>query len=256
MVQHGPGGGSIWQQQAVIDLFGSEDIDPDALQNGIQKTRDFLQTAASLELTSPEKGTVNLRVTNLTGHKLPTGYIEGRRMWVNMKCMDTHGNIIKQIGEYKLIEAEIAGVKTLARSLMDGEDTRIYECLPGLSPEQAEKYGKSPGKSFHFVLNDLIVKDTRIPPKGFDNKAFAERGCSPVGIDYADGQYWDEVRFPLPENCVRVEASLIYEPVSLDYIRFLVEENRTDDWGMKLLDVWRRAGDNTAIVVATVQIDL
>lgn len=253
MVQHGPVGGSIWVQKAIIDIYGKKTVDADALLQGIQKTKDFLKTAAQLELTFPESGTVTLRVTNLTGHKLPTGYIEGRRMWVNIRFLDTKGEIIKEIGEYKQIDTEIDGIKIKARSLTDASSTRVYECLPGLSDEQARKYDKKPGKSFHFVLNDIITRDTRIPPKGFNNAAFAERGCAPVGIEYADGQYWDDITFKLPDNCAQVEAALIYEPVTMEYIKFLVEENRTDDLGKTLLNVWRNASDETAFVIGTVK---
>jgi len=256
MVQHGPVGGSIWVQQAVIDIFGEEDIDADALRRGIQKAKDFLKTSARLELSFPEEGTVSLRVTNLTGHKLPTGYIEGRRMWVNVKFLDADGEVIEEIGEYKQAETEIAGSIMKLRTLTDAADTRVYECLPGLSNEQAEKYGKEPGKSFHFVLNDIITHDSRIPPKGFSNTAFAERGCAPVGVEYADGQFWDDVSFKLPDSCESVEASLIYEPVSIEYVKFLAEENRTDDWGIILLNAWRKAGDDTAIIIATTKASL
>ncbi len=251
LVQHGPVGGSIWVQNAVIDIFGGDDIDADALKKGIQKTRGFLKTAAKLELSFSGDEAVRLRITNLTGHKLPTGYIEGRRMWVNMKFMDAAGTVVKEIGQYRPVETEVANQKINARTLVDAEATRVYECLPGLSAGQAEKYGKEPGKSFHFVLNDIITKDSRIPPKGFSNAAFTERGCEPVGVEYADGQYWDEVTFELPGNCACVEAALIYEPVSFDYIKFLVEENKTDGHGNVLLNAWQKAGDATAAVIAT-----
>jgi hypothetical protein len=251
LVQHGPVGGSIWVQNAIIDIYGADEVDADALRQGIEKTRDFLKTAAKLEISFPETAKVNIRVTNLTGHKLPTGYIEGRRMWINMKFMDAEGVLLKEIGEYQLVEAEVGSQTVKARILADADKTRVYECLPGLSEKQAAEYGKAPGKSFHFVLNDIITKDSRIPPKGFNNAAFAERGCAPVGVVYTDGQYWDDVRFELPENCASVEAALIYEPVSFDYIKFLVEENKTDDHGNVLLRAWQKVGDTTAAVIAT-----
>lgn len=251
LVQHGPTGGSIWVQKAVIETSDAKGINTEALELGIEKTKALLKTAAKLELTFPEKRKVNLRATNLTGHKLPTGYIEGRRMWVNMKFMGANGKLIKEIGAYKPVEVEIAGTKLTARTLTDALETRVYECLPGLSGEQARKYGKQPGKSFHFVLNDIITKDSRIPPKGFNNKAFAGRGAAPVGIEYTDGQYWDDVVFDLPEQCTSVKAALIYEPVTMEYIKFLAEENRTDDSGKNLLNAWRNVGEETAVIIAT-----
>ena len=58
-----------------------------ALEHGKQKARSFLQTAATLDLTFPGPGQARLRITNQTGHKLPTGYPEGRRMWVNVRFL-------------------------------------------------------------------------------------------------------------------------------------------------------------------------
>ena len=70
--------------------------------------------------------------------------------------------------------------------MSEPEETRVYECLPGMSPQRAAQYGKRPGKSFHFVLNDVTVKDNRIPPQGFSRAAFAEHLCLPVGAEYRD----------------------------------------------------------------------
>ncbi|HEY5652903.1 MAG TPA: hypothetical protein VIR63_00845, partial [Pontiella sp.] len=251
LAQHGPVGGSIWVQKAIIDNAEAGRVNAQALLSGIEKTRAFLKTAAELKLTFPEKDILNVRVINLTGHKLPTGYIEGRRMWVQVNFLNATGESIRKIGEYGWVEAEISGQKIKARSLTDADQTRVYECLPGMSAERASEYGKEPGKSFHFVLNDIIVKDSRIPPKGFSNEAFAQRGCAPVGVSYDDGQYWDDVEFAIPEGCASVEVSLIYEPVSMEYIKFLVEENRTDNSGTVLLNAWKKVRDETSAVIAT-----
>ena len=78
----------------------------------------------------------------------------------------------------------------------------------GLSKAQAGKFNKPEGKSFHFVLNDITVKDNRIPPRGFTRAAFASRLCAPVGAEYADGQYWDDLEFPMPAGTDRVEVRL------------------------------------------------
>ena len=41
---------------------------------------------------------VEVRVTNLTGHKLPTGYPEGRRMWLNVQARDGDDVLIWESG--------------------------------------------------------------------------------------------------------------------------------------------------------------
>ena len=251
-VKHGPVGASIWMQEAVLSVWGPGEVDEEALKHGTERAKALLKTAARLDLTFGPENKATLRVTNLTGHKLPTGYIEGRRMWVHVRFLDKAGKVLKEVGQYEEAEMTIAGEAIRARTLVHPDKTRVYEGLPGMSIEQAKKHNKKPGKSFHFVLNDVITFDNRIPPKGFENAAFASRNCQPVGVTYADGQYWDDMPLELPEGCKQVEAELIFEPVTADYIKFLVEENRTDDWGRKLLKVWKEAGDKTAEIIAEV----
>ena len=252
-VMHGPVGGSTWVQDTIAMLWGTKDIDPKALAAGRERARQLLRTAASLELTFPEPGRAVLRITNLTGHKLPTGYPEGRRMWVYARYLDADGAVIGEIGRYGEMLDALAGEPVMVASLLDPQTTRIYENLPGMSREQASRHGKKPGKSFHFVLNDVIVKDNRIPPRGFSNAAFAEHLCQPIGAAYADGQHWDDVPLSLPEGTATVEARLMYQSVSWEYIRFLAEENRTDDWGKRLYEAWRKTGFCPPEVMAEVK---
>ena len=50
--------------------------------------------------TSTRSGAMALaiKVTNLTGHKLPTGYSEGRRMWLNVQVRDANGGLVFESG--------------------------------------------------------------------------------------------------------------------------------------------------------------
>lgn len=255
-VQHGPVGGSTWVQDAIADIWQVGDEERKALAWGKAKAIKLLRTSAKMEITFPEKNRAALRVKNLTGHKLPTGYTEGRRAWVNVKFLDANGKILKQLGEYGEREAKLAGKTLEVLDLLNPGSTRVYECLPGLTENQAKKYGKKAGKSFHFVLNDVIMKDSRIPPKGFNNEAFRKRGCEPVGVNYADGQYWDDFELEIPKGCKRIDASLLYESVTWDYVRFLFEENRTNEWGQKLFDAWKKHGQSPPAVMAAVSVDV
>ena len=241
-VMHGPVGGSTWVQEITGKLWQTIDVDRKALDAGRERARKLLRTAASLDVSFPQPGQAILRITNLTGHKLPTGYPEGRRMWVNVRCLNAAGKVIDEIGRYGEKQDTLSGKAVTVPTLLDEQRTRVYENLPGMSSEQAAKHGKQPGKSFHFVLNDVIVKDNRIPPRGFTNAAFAEHLCQPIGATYADGQDWDDVPLELPEGVATIEVRLMYQSVSWEYIKFLAEENRTDDWGRRLFEVWTQTG--------------
>lgn len=231
-------------------------MDRQAIQAGQQRALELLKTAASLELTSAGTGKVTLRVTNLTGHKLPSGYPEGRRMWINVSFLDSSGTLLKEIGQYGPKKDTLFGEEVTAPTLLDPEQTRVYECLPAISEAQAAKYGKKPGKSFHFVLNDIIAKDNRIPPKGFKNSAFKEHLSEPVGAIYADGQHWDDVPLEPPSGCRKIVVKLMYQSASWEYIKFLTEENRTDDLGKRLYEAWKQTGQCAPVVIAEAQMSL
>ncbi|MHC4881727.1 MAG: hypothetical protein ACYTCV_03915 [Planctomycetota bacterium] len=251
-VKHGPVGGSTWVQDVTWLLWNGQDMDKKAFEASKKRALALLKTAARLDLSKTSDQRAKLRVTNLTGHKLPSGYPEGRRMWVNAQFYDADGLILKEIGKYGEIEDQIFGEAVKAPTIVNPEETTVYECLPGISPKQAKKFNKTPGKSFHFVLNDIITKDNRIPPEGFKNAAFKEHLSAPVGATYVDGQYWDDIELDLPEKCVKVQVRLMYQSASWEYIKFLAEENRTNDWGKRLYGAWQQTGKCEPVVMASI----
>ncbi|MHC4186873.1 MAG: multiheme c-type cytochrome [Planctomycetota bacterium] len=255
-VKHGPVGGSTWVQDATWLVWNGQDMDRKALDMGKQRSEKLLQNAAELKLSFDKPGFVSLRITNLSGHKLPSGYPEGRRMWINVKFFNSSGEVLGEIGKYGPKESVIFGEPVNAPTLLDAVATRVYECVPAMSEKQAKKYGKKPGKSFHFVLNDIIIKDNRIPPEGFKNSSFKEHLCEPIEATYEDGQYWDDIDFKLPSECSRVVVKLMYQSVSWEYIKFLAEENRTDDWGRRLYDAWNQTGKCSPTVMAEISSEI
>jgi len=92
------------------------------------------------------------------------------------------------------------------------------------------------GESFHFVLNNTVIKDNRVPPRGYTQAAFDRPGLRPVGAVYADGQYWDETTYVLPPETERVVATLYYQTSSKEYIDFLRANGGVD--GDTLGDLW------------------
>ncbi|MCD4683545.1 MAG: hypothetical protein K8R86_09710 [Bacteroidales bacterium] len=172
----------------LIDLTYPGEADLVALEAGKLRARDMLQHAATLELTVDQMNSeVTVEVTNETGHKLPSGYPEGRRIWINLKAFNS---ITAQNYEFGFYEP--------STGVLDKTDTKIYEIKPGLTPAIASLLGLTPGHSFHFVLSDTVYSDNRIPPRGFTNANFEAIQSPPVGYIYSDGQYWDEAVYQLP----------------------------------------------------------
>ena len=83
---HDMTGGSTWLPAVMASVFSAQ-VDADAVLAGVQRANYMLANAAMLGAAT-ESSQLKVTVTNQTGHKLPTGYPEGRRMWLNVKFYD------------------------------------------------------------------------------------------------------------------------------------------------------------------------
>jgi hypothetical protein len=241
---HDMTGGSTWLPGLLSTLYPDQ-VNEAALQAGIARARYMLQNAAELALAQ-DGGSLVVTVTNNTGHKLPTGYPEGRRMWINVKFYDESMTLIAESGAYD----PDTGV------LSHDEEVKIYETEPGLDEVTAPLVGVEPGPSFHFVLNNKIFKDNRIPPRGFTNAAYAAFGGSPVEYTYADGQYWDDTHYTIPAGAVSAEVTLYYQSTSKEFVEFLRDENTTNTKGQEMYDLWNDNGKCPPEVMVQAQMAL
>jgi hypothetical protein len=121
-------------------------------------------------------------------------------------------------------------------------EAKICEIHLGIETNLANALGLPPGPSFHFVLNNQVFLDNRIPPRGFSNANFAAFGGAPVGHSYADRQYWDDTFYNLPTETARAEVQLFYQSTSKEFIEFLRDENTTDSRGQEMFDLWNDNG--------------
>jgi hypothetical protein len=223
-------GGSTWLPGLLSTLFPGE-VNDAALQAGILRARYMLQNAAEMNVAQVGQH-LEVTITNNTGHKLPTGYPEGRRVWINVKFFDEAMTLISESGAYDAS----TGV------LSHDEELKIYDIEPGLDEVTAPLVGVPPGPSFHFVLNNKVYKDNRIPPRGFTNAAYDSFGGAPVDYSYADGQYWDVTDYDIPANATSAEVTLYYQSTSKEFVEFLRDENTTDTKGQEMFDLWNDNG--------------
>jgi hypothetical protein len=236
-------GGNHFIPDILPAMWGSE-VDSLRLQAGKQRAIDMLQKAATLALAPGQDGsnpTVTVTVTNETGHKLTSGYPEGRRMWLNIKAWDEGNNLVYESGAYDVA----TGILT------HDADVKIYQIKPGLSPGLATALGLPAGPSFHFVINDTVYSDNRIPPRGFTNANFEDIQSPAVAHTYADGQHWDETTYTLPGDAVFTEVKLYYQTVSKEYVEFLRDENETNTAGDDLYNLWVAQGKCAPVTMAS-----
>jgi hypothetical protein len=216
-------GGNTWVPKILQDSrwrLSAPTNEVSALNTTIIEARSMLARAATLEVTLEPNGAqkkATVRVINETGHKLPTGYPEGRRMWVNLRAYDAAGKLIYESGAYNL-----------STGVLTENGTKIYEAKQGLTPQWAAQVGLPAGPTFHFALNNTTIKDNRIPPRGYTVDAFDRPGLRPVGATFEDGQYWDDTEYNVPPATVRVEVTLYYQLISKEYVDFLRQEGEED----------------------------
>jgi hypothetical protein len=134
---------------AVPALLGGEDNAAIAREN--------LQNCATIEITAPtrplawQNADIHVTVNNVgAGHYLPTGLSEVREMWLEIMVKDTRGRTIFESGG---VDSE-GNLKP---------DTRLFNI------KMADKEGNP---TINVAKADRIVKDSRIPPKGYRTEQY------------------------------------------------------------------------------------
>jgi len=249
MPQHSFAGANTWVVQAIRNQLGPDKADAVGLtqaeiDNASSRTITMLQNASDMTLAQ-QGAQVKVRVTNESGHKLPSGYPEGRRMWLNVKFMNAQGSVVAERGAYDS-----------ATAVLSQSDTKVYQAKQGITQAISKMTGIPAGPGFHLALANKVFLDNRIPPRGFTNAAFNAIGSGPVGYSYADGQHWDETLFDIPSGAVSATVTLYYQVTTKEYIEFLRDENVTDTTGQTAYDLWVGAGKSAPVAMDSATIKL
>ncbi len=132
----------------------------------IERMDEFLATSATLELSAPDQidlaegiAALGVRVINESGHKLPSGYSEGRIAWLEVTA------------EYAGQPVYSSGRWEAATGIEADAQLRTYEAV-------AEDFAD--GAQFHLLRNNHWLVDTRIPPRGL----VPDLETDPVGDRY------------------------------------------------------------------------
>ncbi len=220
-------------EQAVPDVFF------DVALGSIDRS---LAAAATLEVSAPAEvdlgvGLTELavKVTNNTGHKLPTGYSEGRVMWLEV------------IGRYGEQVVYSSGRWIDGQGLEGDLQQRTYEAR---AVEHASQV------AFHLLRNNTWLVDSRIPPKGLKQGLETD----PVGDRYAllADQTWpnfDAVSYGFPgtsvvdatpedagDDVMMLSVRLLYVMNTPEYVQFLADENAVNDAGQAVAELFAGLG--------------
>jgi len=233
--------------------FAAE-VNPAILAESVQKSTRILRQAATLSVDLAG-GVLSVRVTNESGHKLPTGYPDGRRMWLYVRAFDAARNVVFESGRYSFATGDLAGYTAVPSDPDYDPNLHVWEAVQGITPAAAAAFGVAPGASSHLAMNNVRLKDNRIPPRGFTNANYAAFDGQPVGATYADGQYWDDVTYPVGAAAVGAEVTLYYQTTSREYVEFLRDTNVTNAAGNVLFDLWDDHGKSAPVAMAQATIE-
>ena len=209
-----------------------------------------LAEAATLEVTAPAAVDLALgvsglavKVTNNTGHKLPTGYAEGRVMWLEVT------------GRYGDALVYSSGRWVDGEGLADDPQLRTYEAR---AVEHATQ------TAFHLLRNDTWAVDSRIPPKGLKKGIETD----PVGDRYAPlpDDTWpnfDVVSYDFPaamvvdatpedagDDVMTLSVRLLYVINTPEYVQFLADENHTNAAGQAVVELFAAGGPAAPLELA------
>ncbi len=192
------------------------------------RTRDVLASAASLQVLSSSRSsnqlTVQLRVDNGSGHKLPTSF-PSRRAWLHFTVKDAAGNVLFESGGMNA-DGSIIGVDADASPslyephhevITQGDQVQVYESI----------MGDTDGNLTYTLLRAAaFLKDNRLLPPGF------VKGTAPVDIQVVGGAASDAnftggsdtLTYQVPVSAsgqVTVTAELLYQSMAYGFVQDL-----------------------------------
>ena len=237
--------------QSLYGSAGTNEINDFFWNLSLDRMDELLATAATLEVEAPSEvhlgeglSDLVVTVTNETGHKLPSGYSEGRVMW--LEVVATHRDEV----------VFSSGLWDQSAGMQRDDQLHTYEGI-------AEDAGD--GSVFHLLRNNRWVVDSRLPPRGLR----PDIETDPVGnrytlqpdgtwphfdtVSYAfDGR--DDIVDPTPadtsDDRLDLRVRLLYLINTPEYIEFLANENRTNDAGNYVAMLFDTAGGAPPLVLA------
>ena len=190
-----------------------------AFNDAIAGTRGTLADAARVAVSDPvvdgDVSTFAVRVDNLTGHKLPTGY-PSRRVVLHVRALDDDGHVLLESGR---VDADGAVVDAAggrhAEEVANGPVRAHVDVVD--SDAVALVYEAVLGDGDGVPTTRLLataqrLKDNRVLPLGFDADSVDGRRVAAVGVADDDfGAGVDVVDVEVHGDVARLDVELLYQ---------------------------------------------
>ena len=237
--------------RAALGIEGSTSVD--GFNQQISLTRDLLQTAtATLAITDVQalngELEISVRITNHSGHKLPTGF-PSRRMWIHLAVTDPSNRLIFASGAPDAAGEISTDTARLAADCMAPVKPPGFDSSACYEPHRDSIDAASQIAIYETALADTnddithillyadhYLKDNRIPPEGFTNNRadVIEPQTRPAGIgndaDFnrdanGEGSSTDTVHYRVPMTDTNgrytVDAQLLYQAIQPAFVHGL-----------------------------------
>jgi len=218
--------------------------------------RQLQQDTATLAVSTPQltagRLTFDLRISNLTGHKFPTGY-PSRRTWLHVTVRDGRGGIVFESGaitDAGLIrgndnDGDPAKYEPHYEEISTGDQVQIYEAILG---------DRAGAPTTGLLSATQYLKDNRLLPRGFDKTtALPEIGV--FGAARGDADFTgagDLVRYRLPfsgDGPYRIEAELRYQAIGYRWATNLESIKAIEP--QKFTEYYKATSAGSSVVVAS-----
>jgi hypothetical protein len=191
----------------------------------LNRARVMLQdqsiTLAAAATQTSDTLDIDVTVTNLTGHKFPTGF-PSRRAWLHVKVLDGNGVLLFESGRvdtnYEIIGLD-AGYEPHHAVISDSQQVQVYEAVPADVDSQV---------TYTLLKGAFYIKDNRIPPSGFvtthaEYTDMAILGEAALDDDFnidvgVEGTGSDVVQYrvpvPLVDAQVAIQVDMYYQSIA------------------------------------------
>ena len=172
---------------------------------------------------------IRLRLTNHSGHKVPTGY-PSRRMWLHLRVTDSNGQVVFESGKINEDgsitgadnDTDLSRIEPHHDLITDDDQVQIYEAVMGDTDGNV---------TFTLLRAAEYLKDNRLTPPGFDKNHVpldvAVQGTALDDDNFNEG--FDEITYRFENRGsgdLKVEVSLNYQSITHGA---LVDLYRDDD---------------------------
>jgi hypothetical protein len=197
----------------------------------IQRTREMLASAAELQIVSASRVsgelTVQLRVINHSGHKLPSGY-PSRRAYLHFVVRDANGATVFESGRLNA-DGSIVGVDSDTdlstyephyQEIAQADQVQVYE------PIMADTDGNV---TYTLLRAAAYLKDNRLTPEGFNKFVVPTdvqvMGAALTDADFNDGSDTITYRVPVAaDGSLTVLAELRFQPLAYGFAQDLFQD--------------------------------